>query len=300
MLVYRSGQRCVATGRPLRQFFANRFLRVAPAIYAYAVIVSILLPVVGAIPWAALRTVPFVAWLAGNLALFPVYHPSTFRGFGVGVLNGSLWTIPAEVSFYLSVPLLLAAERRWGIQKLLVGMGAIGLAGMAISWWSGALEPEPLWRKLLLVTCLPYLFFFGIGIFWNHYWSRAPKPAWLAALAALAYGLLRYSTTVEAFLGPLWEAAWALPLGYLVVWVGYHGPRQLGRLTRRGDLSFGVYIWHMVVVNCALYFGVPALSAGIPGTLVVSGVIVVTLALAMLSWRLVERPALKAKPFTSW
>jgi peptidoglycan/LPS O-acetylase OafA/YrhL len=300
MLVYRSGQRCVETGRPIRQFFANRFLRVAPAIYAYAVVAALLLPAIGAIPWSSLRTAPFVAWFVGNLALLPVYHPSTFRGFGVGVLNGSLWTIPAEVSFYLGVPLLLAMERRLGFRAMVCGVAAVGLAGMALAASTVALTPEPMWRKLFAVSCAPYLFFFGIGIFWNRYWPRAPQHGGLAVLAAALYLALRYSTAAEATLGSVWEAAWALPLGYLVVWVGYHGPRWVGRLTRHGDLSFGVYIWHMVVVNVALYYGLPARLVGVPGTLIVALVMLATLALATISWRVVERPALQAKPFTSW
>ena len=33
-------------------------------------------------------------------------HPDFLRGYGVGVLNGSLWTIPVELQFYALVPLI--------------------------------------------------------------------------------------------------------------------------------------------------------------------------------------------------
>jgi len=52
------------------------------------------------------------------------------------------------------------------------------------------------------------------------------------------------------------------------------------------DLSYGIYVWHMPVINLLLVLGVPR-AAPLAFAL--------TLAISALSWVLVEKPALKLK-----
>jgi len=51
------------------------------------------------------------------------------------------------------------------------------------------------------------------------------------------------------------------------------------------DISYGLYIYHMLVIRLMMQFAVLSLSA----------VIAISLALAIISWTLVERPFLKRK-----
>src|SRR5262245_53434179 len=48
-LVYRSCKKCLENDLPVWNFYTNRFLRVAPAIYVYAVIAAVLLLGIGAV-----------------------------------------------------------------------------------------------------------------------------------------------------------------------------------------------------------------------------------------------------------
>jgi peptidoglycan/LPS O-acetylase OafA/YrhL len=298
MLVYRSCEKCIQTGRPIRHFYINRFLRVAPAIYVYAVLSTALLLVVGVITLSTLKTGSYVGWFASNLALVPVYHPAAFKTFGVGVLNGSLWTIPTEVSFYLVVPLLFLFEGRFGFRSLIAWLAPLSIAGLAAEWWFQSHAPENMAAKLLHVSLAPHLFFFGLGIFWLRMWDRVPHRADLALTCAALYCLIRWNMLGIGW-GPLWKAAWGIPLSYAVVWFAHHGPRQVNRVTRIGDLSYGVYIWHMVVVNMVLYYALPKRLVGIPGTSVHVLVLLITLVLALASWWLIEKPSLRLKPFTA-
>ena len=48
-----------------------------------------------------------VGVLIGQLTLFQFFTPDALRDFGYGCPNGSLWTIPVEIEFYILIPLIL-------------------------------------------------------------------------------------------------------------------------------------------------------------------------------------------------
>jgi peptidoglycan/LPS O-acetylase OafA/YrhL len=55
------------------------------------------------------------------------------------------------------------------------------------------------------------------------------------------------------------------------------------------DLSYGLYIYHMPVVNVAVQSG----TSGSP--LAIAGILATSVALAFGSWKLIERPFLRRK-----
>jgi peptidoglycan/LPS O-acetylase OafA/YrhL len=90
-----------------------------------------------------------------------------------------------------------------------------------------------------------------------------------------------------------------LPLSYAVVWFGYHAPRQINSITRIGDLSYGVYVWNMFVINTFISFYDKYIIFNGLSTAVHLLVLSASLGLALCSWWLIERPALKMKPFST-
>lgn len=296
-MVYASADKCARQGRPIRDYLLNRLLRIGPAIWAYLAVMLTVLFALGVVTTATGRGL--WAWAASTLLLVPVYHPPTFAHFGVGVVNGSLWTIPAEVSFYLVVPLLVWLSRRAGFRAMAVTALAVGVAGAGVYGLLGGEATELMAGKLLGVTFVPWLGYFAAGIIASRLWPRLPQHGWVAVAAVAVYaGCWWLRGEVPAGLVPLAGVVAAVPLAYVAFWVGHRGPAVLRRVTDRvGDLSFGVYIWHMPVVNVLIWFGVGAGPAG--GTFLVAGVLAASLVGAWLSWRLVERPALRRKRYTT-
>jgi peptidoglycan/LPS O-acetylase OafA/YrhL len=81
----------------------------------------------------------------------------------------------------------------------------------------------------------------------------------------------------------------ALPLAYLCVWAGIRLPFH--RLGQRVDLSYGIYIYAFPVQQLLALRGWP--SHGFAVYLIAT--IALTLPLALASWFVVERPALRRK-----
>lgn len=296
MMVYKSAQRCHAEGRPWFDFYQNRALRIMPAIYAYFVILVVLLLATGFIAPNQLVTVQFAAFAASNLFLIPVWSPPMLDEFGIGVVNGSLWTIPVEVSFYLIVPLIVLLAARKGARTMALTLLATAGVGVAL-YVAFGLGSEVIAWKLYGVSFLPHLWWFALGILGGLIWSKLPQRGWLAAIAVVVYFVFA-KLPLEPGAAFVANAVAAIPLAYAAIWFGYNGPKVLSRFTARiGDLSFSVYIWHMIVVNLLVSWG--ARDWSVPGTLLIFGVVVACMLVASASWWLVERPALTRKRYTS-
>lgn len=269
----------------LGRFVAKRALRILPGLWA---VVALCALVIGPLFSTASLGAYFgngETWryMADNGVLHTsLYLPDVFRANPHDGVNGSLWTLPLELEAYLAVAVLgvLGAFRRTRV-----------VAGVALA---------------LLVLDLP----FGPG---GHALVTASGASSLAEdtvnrlaaffVAALVY-LLRERRIVSmpglALVGVAWLASIGTPFEYVVgavaipyavVLAAYRTPAALGRLARRGDFSYGIYLWGWPVEQMVRAIAGPGL--GVAGTLAVAAPL--TYAVAVASWRLVEAPALRLR-----
>lgn len=299
LLVYKSCEKAFIDNRPLRHYFVNRFLRIAPALYVYLFVTTISLFLFGVISVDQVD-IGFYAWFVSTIILFPVYHPSIFEDFGTGVVNGSLWTIPAEFSFYLVLPLFVWLKQKQNFSVMITLMLSVSVISIIFYNFMDHkfTGEEPLWFKVFFVSFLPYLLYFTIGVLLGKIWYKIPNSFTLATLSLVAYVLIRYEILFDKnYVDLVWEILWVLPFGYFIVWFGYNAPVFFYKFTNKiGDISYGVYIWHMVVVNYFMYYG---LSEKLSGNLSNSLVLVISIILGLLSSWLVEKQALKFKPYNT-
>lgn len=75
---------------------------------------------------------------------------------------------------------------------------------------------------------------------------------------------------------------------FVVYWAAISVPK-LGEIGRHGDFSYGIYLYHFPIVQCFKWGGFfkssPWLSAFF--------IVLMTITLAIASWRLIEQPFLK-------
>lgn len=277
----------------LKTYAQNRMLRIFPGLWA-CFIVSVGLVALLAPRLLHVGVRQFVPWVAAQLTLGQFYNPAWLRGYGVGVLNGSLWTIPVELQFYAVLPLIylaLGLRKRHGNVWVVVLLGAFWCVNRTFVHLD-ATEGAQLWYKLWGVSFLPYIYLFVAGILLQRNWARVAGWVvgrwlpWLGAYVVIAFLLHRLGLVV----GTNHPSPVSMPFLLAVVFsLAYSAPALADRLLRRNDISYGTYIYHMPVVNAFLVLGI----ARGPGA--IWPILGVTLVLAAISWILVERPALRKK-----
>lgn len=266
-LIARSFERSAS----LLRFWTARALRIFPGLAAVLVLTVLAGSLVTTAPagdyWAA--ALPYVL---RNLTLASLQYdlPGLFAGNPYGPpVNGSLWTLFYEVLCYGGVMALgLAGALRGGGRTLLALLAFLAFyAAVRVA------EPHP---RLVNLADLALPFMVGTLL---HVWrDRIPLSlllgAGLALLALLAHGT------------PLFREAFVLALSYGVFLLAYLPGGRIRAWNRLGDYSYGTYIYAFPAQQTVAALGVadPLLNIALALPL--------TLACAVLSWTLVEKPAL--------
>lgn len=277
----------------LRDYYRNRCLRIFPALWVcLAASVGVIL-IAGVGVLGPVSTHEWLAWWGAQMSLYQQFGPDFLQPVGMGSLNGSLWTIPIELEFYLLLPLMYAAfrlrQRRGDLALLGVLAGSLVLHFV---YCRPSLLPAPPEHTFLVETAAPYLWIFLVGVLMQRHWTSL--RGWLARRThwwLLGYLLLCVVTkrlhiyVGSADISPLF----LLPLAGLVLSCAISLPALSDRLLRHNDVSYGTYIYHALVLNLMLLFGVHG------GFLSALAALAISLGLGTASWWLVERPFLKRK-----
>lgn len=275
----------------LRDFLANRVLRIFPALWICFGLSVVLIASSGYFSRNGFPIADFFIWAAAQLSFVQFYNPDFLRGYGVGAANGSLWTIPVEMQFYLLTPILIATfhNRKRLFLFMFASFLIINFLYTQILVDNTDLR---LLRKFAAITFLPWIYMFMMGAACQFYWPRIRGwlegrfSLWLAACAAAA----TLSLFVDVGIGSNTVAfPWAVLLLGLTLSAAFTRPGLAETLLARNDISYGVYIYHMPIYNFGLEIGVPVGTAWMWALLAIVAVV------ACLSWRWVEKPALALK-----
>jgi peptidoglycan/LPS O-acetylase OafA/YrhL len=281
----------------LREYAQNRFLRIYPGLAVCFLLSLASVALTGYFATISVSPAKALLWAGAQLSAGQFYNPEFMRHYGVGVLNGSTWTITVELQFYVLVPLLYGVLhwQRLSRNRFNVILGGLILGFMIVNQafiHSAAFASRPLWYKFLGVSFAPWFYMFLTGVMFQRnfekiqHWLGGKFPAIFAAYCAFA--LIATGVFGWGFgnsLNPLLFIALAM----LTFSAAFSANSLSDRILRRNDLSYGVYIYHGPVINCLLATGLAA------GWIAFPLAVVSTLGLAYASWRLVEKPALNLK-----
>jgi peptidoglycan/LPS O-acetylase OafA/YrhL len=268
----------------LPNYIRNRLLRLIPALVA--VTLGGVLVALVAHGWRDILSNPgiYAAWLFAQITLGQAYNPEHFRDIGVGVINGSLWTITTEILFYIFVPIIVFLEKHIKYSVIILTIFSFLFYASSEYVFSGyEIYGKSLFDYFYL-TPIYWGWMFGLGIISYKYWNSIyPYMSMMPLLLLPMILMLIYGD------GGVWFNGWGQRMGFLyflcycgvILYLAF-GVRPI---PLSFDISYGTYIWHMPIINLLL-------------VLRLSNVVLafaLTLGLALLSWFLIERPFLRLK-----
>jgi peptidoglycan/LPS O-acetylase OafA/YrhL len=311
-------------GEPLpriRSYAVRRVLRIVPCYWVALTVVAL---------WLGKDEVFTASGIPTYYGFLQAYADDTFAG-GIG----QAWTLCVEVAFYVFLPIWALAmhrvqrrpaDARTVLRSELAGIGVVFAASSAyLVWVLAEVAPTPASPYVRSFPGLVDQFALGMALAVGSAWletretmpravaamRRAPSAAWLVAAVAFAGasslegGVLGTSSSDAAYVGQhelysLTAVAVVFPavlFGAGRGW-GFAG-RVLGSraLMYAGLFSYGIYLYHVAVVDKLAQPVGDALPDGAGWQTLGLGaaVMAVTVAIAALSYYVVERPALSLK-----
>jgi peptidoglycan/LPS O-acetylase OafA/YrhL len=300
------------TGRYLWQ----RFLRIMPAYWLCLIVTAF---IIGALAWIhqthpSSCSITSCYYTIGHDGPFSyVYHnfllgvnqynigTTPFGGPVPFFWNNSVWTLLPEVCCYLFLAALASLKllhRRHVVAGLACGLWLVevviawrGPANVVHSFGPFVLNPS----LVLGVISLGPAFLAGAVLFL--YRDKVPDSGWLA----LGFVGVFVAGSCVPFFGenqarfshflPGSTSVMAPALAYPLIWLGIHLPSLFRRVGARNDYSYGVYIYGWPVLQLLGIWGVQRWGYAAYTATAIAG----SVALAILSWHLVEKRALSLK-----
>ena len=267
-------------------FFKNRFLRLFPGL------VFVTIGGLGVVVYSNLLNGSFdknvdtyLTWFVAQITLGQAWNPAEFRDVGIGVVNGALWTITVEILFYVSVPLIYWFESKF--KHLVIAMFIISF--LLYAFGETILKPINLgsknifdylsltpavWGWMFLLGTLVYKNLIHVEKYFKYLYVGFP------VLISIIYFDLDSSIFFSSggnSLGLIYFSAFCA----IILIFAFHTPF----LNLKHDISYGIYIWHMVVINLLIVIGIRSLLV----------MMLLTILISIVSWLLIERPMLKKK-----
>lgn len=268
---------------PRRYYLENRFLRIFPALAIVTVGgVSLALYAQGIASLFENKEI-YLLWFFAQITLGQAYNPDIFRDIGVGVINGSLWTITTEILFYITVPLIVWLEKR--IAHTVIILSFISFLIFSIG---PTLKLDVIYRgrtiyDIISLTPINWGWMFGLGILAAKNFESIVKlnrylPFFIIPLVTMIFiGQGPFFASNGNHLGLFYYICYVA----ILFWMAFGLPA----ISLGFDFSYGIYIWHMPVINYLLVANLPSMTLAI---------FLTTLA-AALSWFLIEEPSLRLK-----
>lgn len=175
--------------------------------------------------------------------VFQFWTPDCLRDYGCGSPNGALWTIPVIVQFYLFAWLFGGILKKQGLAT----WGACLIVSMVVSLWKPSDLPIPVaLKKLYDMTLIPHCWIFLWGSFISNFSEKIMpviKRFWYVPLV-LIVALYFCSNAKGSWIGIVKNTL----LAFFMLGFAY----RYKQLEFKTDISYGVYIYHMIFVNMAI------------------------------------------------
>lgn len=270
----------------LRSYCIKRILRIFPAL-----IMCILLLTYGWGAWLSelplgeyLRNPLTHAYLFNALLIVPFrFLPGVVYPTGDALLvNGSLWTLPVEFGMYAIVAALGATgllSRR--VLPYLVLIGFALLINLPIAEDASVLN-----GAIAVKHAMKHMLYFGMGMVFYLYRESIPLNRYIFFFMLILTIITIRSGYIRSVIFVTYP--------YMILYISSLQHKTLNNFAKYGDFSYGLYIYAFPIQQTYMLFFRHDWSIGL--YIIIS--FVTTLAMAIISWYTVEKPALALKRYS--
>lgn len=288
----------------IKTFFINRFLRIFPALIFSLIFTIILLFSFNIISIETLKNSSFYLWIIAQLTFMQEFTPYIMKGFGGegNVPNPVLWTISVEMLLYFSIPLLYFVIERFSkkVKTLIIlFLGIISyiqnqtgfIGDLLFSLSDNAYYSILIWPFTQLFS---FYFFFCVGIIIYLYKEKIipflKNKVFIILFLYLVISIILYILDMEpgSYSPNIWELISHFILVLLIFSVAYTRPYMTDKYMGKTDISYGLYIYHILILHSFIELGFTSIWYILP-------YIFICLFIARISWKFIESPALKLK-----
>lgn len=272
----------------LRRFYERRARRILPALFVVMAVSTVL---------AGRFFVPEdMKAFSESLVAVPIFLSNVLFWQQSGYFDGAVelkpllhtWSLSVEEQYYIVFPLVMLCLWRWGQRGLCACLGVAALLSLGLAEWGVSNKPSATFYLLptrgweILIGSLAALLAHRVVLPQS---SIAREFAGLSGLGLILYSVFSFDENTPfpgvAALVPTLGALLILLFGTLDTWVG----RVLAfrPIAFVGLVSYSFYLWHQPVFAFSKYHREPT-------SLVMLGLVILSFALGVISWKFIERP----------
>jgi peptidoglycan/LPS O-acetylase OafA/YrhL len=276
--------------KSVRTFLAFRGLRIFPALLSEITLSALVLGTfVTVVPLSNYFTSPeLYAYFLNILGFVHYTLPGVFESNPIPqMVNANLWTLGPEFYCYLLMAIFMASGLFYRRRALLVGVAAATLILLVLDATHlvdlATRQDSTRFARWLIV----YMFFLGVIL--AVYADAVPRSPVLFGLAAVGYVVSMWTSASDILA--------CVFLAYCTIYVGTLDLRWFDRLLN-SDYSYGLYLYGYPITQTIVFFALPAgiLKHDAMSTVVLFfATLTLTIIFSAISWRYVERPALKLR-----
>lgn len=257
-----------------KEFLKKRAKRIYPELWVCTIVNLVMISIV--VPELLDKSI--FLWLAAQIVGI-AYTPSGLKEFATGSINGTLWTVFTEVQLYIVLAIVYPFLKRmknslWTVLFILLIAANLVCAAVTGSIWSEV----RIVNKLIERSFIPYALWFFIGVF-----CYLKRQKMLFCIKKLFFPLLVFYVFLNLLPvrlpGYYTNIGISILLPLLVIGGGYCLPK----VRFHCDLSYGLFLYHWIVLNVIVHFD---LMNRLPWLVCLLLFITLSFLLSWFSWRI--------------
>lgn len=265
-------------------FLKKRILRIFPALIMVVLFTALILcPIVTTLPLKEYFTDSAFFDYFKNIFLYEIYHllPGVFETNPLNTsVNSSLWTLPLEFFMYCLIAF-------FGITKILnKKYFHFVFILFTISLFYILTHFFVVKHTYIQFVDLLTLFFISSCFYIYRKKIVLSFPLFIICLIIFVSDII-----ISYKIGVILEYFRFLSLPYIIIYIAYCKIPYINNFGKYGDFSYGIYLWAFPISQTLLYFWLNKFNVF---TYILS-VFIITLFIAILSFKFIEKPALKLK-----